>query len=118
MPRKQFKSALGKNRVDSLDDSAHVPPAVTRIEFPWTSGASVRSFDFGPFYGLDCDEVVAYCQHAVQWRLASGTHRISTISNACHVALRRFFGFCAETASERGRALMLKDVDRGLIEGF
>ena len=120
MPRKQFKSAakLQRNEAGGLDNSVVVPPAITRIEFPWTSGASVRSFDFGPFYGCGCDEVVAYCQHAVQRRLATGQHRIATIANACQVALRRFFAFCAATAMERARSLTLKDVDRAFIEGF
>lgn len=116
MPRKQFKTAT--RLTGSPDDPMVGPPAITRVEFPWTSGASVRSFDFGPFYGLGCDEVVAYCQRAVQWRLAAGTHRIATISNACHVGLRRFFGFCGETAAEHGRDLTLKDINRGLIAGF
>jgi len=118
MPRKQFKSALASREGSSLGGSIVIPPPITRIEFPWTSGASVRSFDFGPYYGLGCDEVVAYCQRAVEWRLAAGVHRVATISNACQVALRRFFGFCAEMATERGRSLLLKDVDRALIDGF
>ena len=120
MSRKQFRSTVPLSPSSPAADSdiGAVPPRVTRVEFLWTSAGMGRSFDFGPFYGHGCDLVVAYCQRAVEWRLAAGVHRVATISNACQVALRRFFQFCNETAAENGRALELRDLTKGFIQRF
>jgi hypothetical protein len=120
MPRKQFRSAAihEKPSTEARDGLVQVPPPETLIRFPWTSGAMTRSFDFAPFYGHGCDHVVAHCQKAIEWRLTAGVHRVSTISNTCQVALRRFFQFCSEMAAENETGLKLQDINKGFIEGF
>ena len=106
MARKRFRSTLlhptAPARTDF--DIGAIPPPVTRVEFAWTSAGMGRTFDFGPFYGHGSDPVVAHCQKAIEWRLMAGVHRVSTISNACQVALRRFFQFCNENAADAGGA--------------
>jgi hypothetical protein len=119
MPRKQFRStARGKTTSNAAGFDMEIPPRVTLVQFPWTSGGMVRRFDFGPFYDRGCDQVIAYCQRAIEWRLAAGVHRVSTIGNACQVALRRFFQFCSETAVEVRSTIKLHDIDKRFIERF
>jgi hypothetical protein len=120
MPRKQFKStsARKKRPAEAPSDLVQVPPPITRIEFPWSSGGMTRSFDFAAFYGQGYDDIAAHCQKAIEWRLAAQTHRTATIANACQVGLRRFFQFCRETASTSQVHLGLQHINKALIERF
>lgn len=96
-----------------------VPPANSVVKFGRNS-TSLRSFDFGRWYGAGIDVIAYACQRQIERFLAGQDNPVSatTIVSYCNIGLRHFLEYCMLQATAFERCLTLDDVNRRLIDGY
>lgn len=98
------------------------PPNNTRIQFPQNPG-SLRTFDFLPYYGKQCDSIVFECQKAIEQLLAQAiqsNEQILTVYTIIYYCkgLKIFLPFCQILANNFARQLYVHDINKEFIVQF
>lgn len=113
------------NRLNNPIQAPTMPPKITNISFPEEGNeTNARNFEFGPYYGHNCDEVVFYAQHAIELlreesiRTNGQKLAITTIVAYANIGMANFLPFCATWSQALGREMRLSDIDRSVIDHF
>lgn len=102
-----------------------LPPKITNVTFPAEGNeTTTRNFDFTPYYGRSCDEVVFYTQRAIELlrdesiRSNGQSLSMTTVANYADKGLRNFLPVCTLWAQALGREMLLSDMDRTVINHY
>lgn len=97
----------------------HVIPAITVIQFP-RNATTQRTFDFAGWYGIGIDAITYALQRQVERFLAGqdAERRVATVITYCESGARHLLKYLALHSEALRRPLLLKDVDREVIDGF
>ena len=107
---------IGEKTVVLLDI---VPPAVTSIVFP-PEVATIRMYDFAPWYNVGIDSITYACQRQIERFLAKQDVEVTlaTVASYCRVGLTPFLNYLVLLSAGLRRELTLNDINRGVIDGF
>lgn len=94
----------------------------TKIHFPKNPG-SLRTFDFSPYYGNQCDSIVLECKKAIeellQQAIQSNEQTLTVYSIVCYCrGFKEFIHFCHFIASSSGEELYVRGINKELITQF
>lgn len=94
----------------------------TKIHFPKNQG-SIRTFDFSPYYGKQCDSIVLECNKAIeellQQAIQSNEQTLTVYSIVCYCrGFKEFIHFCHFIVSGSGEELHVGDINKELITQF
>lgn len=109
--------------INDLDSNTTRTKVLPHIQTTLTFGrnaTSYRTFDFAKWYNSNIDLITYACQRQIERFLArqDGEIEVSSVTSYCRGGLRHFLDFMVMTASSRGRALTLSDIDRTVIDGY
>lgn len=95
-----------------------MPPAITAVKYrPEIAG---DQFEFGRWYGAGVDQIVYACQMQIERFRDRQDAEVSTetLRAYCKNGLTNFFNFLVTRSTATRKELMLKSIDRSLIDGY